>query len=61
MSEGFKKVKLNKADHEKIDKEANTARGVAGGIGIVAGLFVALRRVPWKKIFAAIGKVFIKI
>ena len=42
MSKKFENKKLNKDDHEKVDKEAEVARNVAQGVGALAILGVAI-------------------
>lgn len=61
MSKRFENKKLNKADHETIDNDAAMGRGVAEGTALLAGMVFLLKKVPWKKIGAAIGKVIAKV
>ena len=60
MSKKFENKKLNKDDHEKVDKEAEVARNVAQGVGALAILGVAIEKVPWKKIANAASKVMFR-
>ena len=48
------------ADHEAIDKDAATGRGIAEGAVALACVAFLIKKVPWKKIGAAIGKIVFK-
>lgn len=60
MAKKFENKKLNKDDHKKVDKEAGVARNVVQGVGALAILGVAIKKVPWKKIANAASKVIFR-
>ena len=55
MAKRFENKKLNKNDHEQVDKDANVARKAAEGVGFLAVVGGVIKLVPWKKVgnFAA--------
>ena len=61
MEKRFENRKLNKEDHEIVDKEAKAARDVAEGIGLLAVAGVVLKFVPWRKIVGAAEKVIFRL
>lgn len=57
MSKKFESKKLNKEDHAKVDKDAGIARGVVESVGALGLCLIAVKKVPWRKVSGAIGKV----
>lgn len=60
MAKKFENKKLNKDDHAKVDKQAGVARGVAEGVGALAIVGVAIKKVPWKRIVDIASKVIFR-
>ena len=56
MSKKFKNKKLNKADHAKVDKEADITRVVVKSAIIVA----VIKTVSWKKVGETINKMIFR-
>ena len=60
MAKKFENKKLNKDDHAKVDKQAGAVRGVAEGVGALAIVGVAIKKVPWKRIVDIASKVIFR-
>ena len=56
MAKRFENKKLNKIDHEKVDKDANAARKAAEGVGLLAVIGGVIKIVPWKKVGSLASK-----
>jgi len=59
MSKKFENKKLNKRDHAKVDKDADIARTVVGGVGVL-GMSYIIKKIPWKNVGGVIKKVVFK-
>lgn len=60
MANKFENKKLDKADHAKVDKDANIARKVVEGVGVLSFIGFTIKKIPWKNVGGAISKVIFR-